>query len=355
MPGIDIIGRLDSDTAVLRARLLTLTRQQATGLKSEQPADLGAQLPRALSLRAEMARRDTYGTLIGQALSRTEATQQALGRLAEIARQFGSTIAVKLDPNNPDVLTLYASQARQALVEVGQLLNAQQGGEYLFGGSDFSNPPVPDPDGLPGSGMVVQIATAIGSLGGGNAATVAAATRAAALDDSAGVTAFSGFVTDPSRGAGEPRRIVVSADGTATPVGLFANRNAAAASTGETTGAWARDLLRGLASIAALTPAQAASPDDFKALADTIRRGLQSATNALADEQGALGQTEQQLTGMRTRHGEMHDQLRAQLADIEEVDMADVLTRIQATRTALEASYKAIGLIGSLSLVSYLR
>jgi flagellin-like hook-associated protein FlgL len=355
MPGIDTIARLDNDTAVLRARLLTLTRQQATGLKSEQPADLGPQLPRALSLRAEIARRDTYGALIGQALSRTEAAQQALGRLAEIARHFGSTIAVKLDANNPDVLPLYASQARQALVEVGQLLNAQQGGEYLFGGSDFANPPVPDPDGLPTGGMAAQIAAAISSLGGGNAAAVAAATRAAALDDSAGVTPFSGFVTDPSRGGGEPRRSVVSADGTATPVGLFASRNAAATSSGETTGAWARDLLRGLASIAALTPAQAASPADFKALADTIRLGLQSASAALADEQGALGQTEQQLASMQTRHGQMHDQLKAQLADIEEVDMAEVLTRMQATKTALEASYNAIGTIGSLSLVRYLR
>ena len=52
---------------------------------------------------------------------------------------------------------------------------------------------------------------------------------------------------------------VTSADGTATEVGLFASRNAAATSTGETTGGWARDLLRGLASIAALTPASAAS------------------------------------------------------------------------------------------------
>ncbi len=262
---------------------------------------------------------------------------------------------MKLDANNPGVLPLYASQARQALVEVGQVLNARQGGEYLFGGSDFANPPVPDPDGLPSSGLAAQIAGAIGTLGGGNAAAVAAATRAAALDDSAGVTPFSAFVSDPPRGGGEPRRTLVSADGTATPVGLFANRNAAASSAGETTGSWARDLVRGLASIAALTPAQAASPDDFKALADTIRNGLQSAANALADEQGALGQTEQQLTGMQARHAEMRDALKVQLADIEEVDMADVLTRLQATQIALEASYRAIGTIGSLSLVSYLR
>ncbi|SDB53604.1 flagellin N-terminal helical domain-containing protein [Belnapia rosea] len=355
MARIDILGRLDTDTSVLRARLASLARQQATGLKAELPGDLGAQLPRALSLRAEIARRDTYGTMIGQALSRTEATQQALGRLAEIAREFGDKVAVKLDPNSPDTLPLAASQARQALVEVGQLLNTQQGGEYLFGGSDFSNPPLPDPEGLPAGGMATQVAAAIATLGPGNAAAVSAATQAAALDDSAGTTPFSAFVTDPSRGGTEPRRSIVAADGMTTPVGLFANRNAAARSAGETTGSWARDLLRGLASIAALTPAQTNSPEDFRALADTIRGGLQSAANALADEQGALGQTEAQLANLQSRHAEMHDSLKAQLAGIEEVDMAEVLTRLQATKTALEASYNVIGTIGTLSLVSYLR
>ncbi|MBL6459667.1 hypothetical protein JMJ55_30715, partial [Belnapia sp. T6] len=79
------------------------------------------------------------------------------------------------------------------------------------------------------------------------AATVAAATRAAALDDSAGTTPFSDVLSDPARGGVEPRRSLLSAAGTATPVGLFANRNAAERSAGETTGSWVRDLLRGLA------------------------------------------------------------------------------------------------------------
>ncbi len=65
MAGIDIIGQLNGDAAALRARLATLTRQQATGFRSQQPGDLGAQLPRSVSLRAEIVRRDTYGTQIG--------------------------------------------------------------------------------------------------------------------------------------------------------------------------------------------------------------------------------------------------------------------------------------------------
>jgi flagellar hook-associated protein 3 FlgL len=235
------------------------------------------------------------------------------------------------------------------------LLNTKQGDEYLFGGTDFANPPVPDPEGLPTSGMATQIAAAIGTLGPGNAAVVAAATKAAALDDSAGVTPFSAFVSDPARGMAEPRRSVPSGDGTTTEVGLFANRNAAATSAGETTGGWARDLLRGLASIAALGPVQTASQADFRALADTIRGGLQSAAKALADEQGALGLTEARLQGVQTRHTEMRDALQGQLAGIEEVDLARTLTQLQSTKTSLEASYNAIGILGTLSLTNFLR
>ena len=203
---------------------------------------------------------------------------------------------MKLDPNDTGSLSLVAARARAAMVEVGQLLNSQSGGEYLFGGSDFGNPPVPDPDGLPTGGMARQIASAVASLGGGNAAAVAAATRAAAMDDAAGVTPFSAFLSDPATGLAEPRRSVPAGDGQSVPYGLAANRNGAAASTGETTGSWARDLLRGLASLAALGPGPGRLAGRFPgASSATIRQGLKSAANGLADEQGALGLTETRL------------------------------------------------------------
>jgi flagellin-like hook-associated protein FlgL len=349
-----LLGRLEADTAALRLRMEVLTRQVSTGRRAEAQGDIAPALPRALSLRAEIGRRETYGTAIGEALNRTQATQKVLERLGTIAREFGDGVAMRLDPNDTASLSLVATRARAALVEVGQLLNSQSAGEYLFGGSDFSRPPVPDPEELPTGGLAAGIAAAIAGLGGGNAAAIIAATRAVAMDDSAGVTPFSGFLSDPASGLAEPRRSAPAGDGQAVPYGLFANRNAAAASMGETTGSWARDLLRGLASLAALTPAQAASPADFRALAGTIRDGLKSASNAIADEAGALGLTEARLSAVRERHAVLTDALKAQLADIEEVDLAATLTRLQATRTALEASYSALGRLGALTLTRYL-
>jgi flagellin-like hook-associated protein FlgL len=285
--------------------------------------------------------------------------QSALARLGEIAEGFAGGAALRLGDASLQAgdISLYAAQARQALVEVGTLLNTRHEGDHLFGGSDAANPPGPDPEGLPTGGMAGQVAAAVATLGGGGgtAATVAAATRAAATDDSAGVTPFSAFLASAT-GQAEPRRGVPAGDGALVEYGLFANRNAGAASAGETTGSWARDLLRGLASIAALTPAaQAAAPAEFTALAGTIRDGLKSAASAIAGERGGLGVTEAGLEAARTRHAELGTTLEAQLAGIQEVDLAATLTRLQATRTALEASYTAIGRAGSLSLVEFLR
>lgn len=357
MAGIDILGRLDADAALLRLRLRleVLTRQVSTGQRAAAPGDLAPQLPRALSLQHEVGRRDTQATAIGEAQGRTAVTQSVLKRLGEIARDFGDGVALKLDPMSPGAIPMAANRARAALIEVGQLLNSKQDGEYLFGGSDFSNPPVPNPDGLPTSGFAVQIATAVATLGPGNAATVAAATGAAATSNTAGVTPFSAFLSNPATGLAEPRRSVPAEDGVLAAYGIAANRNAAATSSGATTGSWARDLMRGLASIAALTPAQAASPADFLAFAGTIRDGVQSAGRALADEAGALGITEARLDGARTRHADVTVTLRAQLGSILEVDLADVLTRLQATKTTLEASYSVLGRLGGLTLTQFLR
>ncbi len=354
MRGIDTLGRLDSDAGLLRLRLDTLNRQLATGRRAEAPGDLAPQLPRAAALRAEAARRDTYGAAVVEALGRAQATQAALGRLSDIASEFGDGVAMKLDPHDPASIPLAAARARAALVEVGQLLNSRHGGEYLFGGSDAANPPVPAPDALPTGGFAAGIAAAVATLGGGNAAAVGAATRAVAASDAAGTTPFSAFLSS-GPGATEPRRSVPAEDGSLVPYGVPANRNAAAASNGETTGSWARDLLRGLASIAALTPAQTASPADFRAFAAVVRGGLDSAHGALADEAGALGITEARLEGVRRRHEEANTALAEQLAAIEEVDLAEVLTRLQATETTLQASYAATGRLGGLTLAQFLR
>jgi flagellin-like hook-associated protein FlgL len=347
------IGRMDAGAAMLRARIELLTRQVSDGRKGPGYGDIAPEARRAVDLRAEMARRETWQGTVSRALARTEVTQQALGRIAEVATQFYQE-AIRLDGTSGVRISAVAAQARAALEEVAGLLNERHAGEYLFGGSDSANPPIPNPAGIATGGMVTAIAAAVAGLTAGNAGAVAAATLAAAQSDAAGVTPFSAFLSDPAQGLAEPRRSVPADEGERVAYGLFANRNAAATSEGDTTGSWARDVLRGLATLAAIDPAQAALGTGFTDLMATVRGGLRSAVDAIGEERGALGAVEQRLETTSRRHAEVSVALAGQLAGIEEVDMAATISALQATQTQLEASYRAISLASSLTLTRFL-
>lgn len=353
MAGITSVSRLDAGAQALRLRLDTLTRQVSDGRKGPGYGDIAPDARRAIDLRADMARRETWQGTIDRTLARSSVVQGALGRLSDIATKFYQQ-AIKIDGTSGELVSAVAAQARAALAEVGALLNERHAGEYVFGGTDSQNPPVPDAQGLAASGMATGIAAAVASLAPGNAAAVAVATLAAASSDAAGTTPFSAFLSDPAAGLAEPRRSVPAAEGERVEYGILANRNAAATSEGETTGSWARDLLRGLATLAALDPAQAQLGTDFTSLVATVRDGLRSAVDALGEERGALGATEERLEAMSRRHGDITVALATQLASIEEVDMAATLSRLDATKTQLEASYRAIAMVSSLSLTNFL-
>jgi flagellar hook-associated protein 3 FlgL len=137
-------------------------------------------------------------------------------------------------------------------------------------------------------------------------------------------------------------------------VGLLANANTLATSSGSsTTGSYTRDLLRSLATLASLSSSQVDDPGFQAVVADT-RSSLQSATTALADETGALGNIQSNLTAAATSAGDTSTALQTQLTSVEDVDTATALTSLSAVQTQLEASYKLVAATQGLSLVNYL-
>lgn len=352
---MDLLTRLNNDSSLIRARLEVLTRQSASGRRAERLGDIAPDAPRAINLSNDISRRTVYARSIDQAQGRIEVTQATLQRLKNIASEFRSEVAMRLDAKDPQALATVQARARSAAIEVGNLLNSTMGGEYLLGGSDVTRPPVPDAANLMNSTMATTIAAAIGSLDDSNIASVNAATLAAAQDTSPGGSVFSEFLEDPARGATEPRRSVPAGDGLVVNYGISANRNALARSQGETTGSWSRDLLRGLFSLAALTPTQAQSEQGFGALADSMRQVFTAAEGALSEEMGSLGAISSQLQSQRNRHSDIADSLQAQLASITDVDLAQTLTRLQSTQNSLQASYRAMSNVASLTLTNFLK
>jgi flagellar hook-associated protein 3 FlgL len=354
MAAVSTLSRLDAGALALRMRLDTLTRQVADGQKGPHYGDIAPQARLAIDLRADLARREAWQGNIDSVLARSSATQNAMQRIADIATTFYEK-AIKLDGTSATLISAVATEARAAMVEIAHLLNETHAGQYIFGGSDSGNPPIPDAAGIAASGMATDIATAVAGLAPGAAAAVAAATIAAAASDAAGTTPFSDFLSDPASGLTEARQAVPAGEGQSVAYGIPANRNAAASSAGtETTGSWSRDILRGLATLAALDPSQAALGTDFTDLVASVRDGLRGAIDTLGVEQGALGATEERLGAIARRHDDLTITLTTQLASIEEVDMAETLSRLEATKTQLEASYRATALVSSLSLTNFL-
>ena len=358
MSSIEMFTRLTGEAAQLRTRLEGFTRQATTGLRAEKLGDLSAEVPRAVSLRGEIGRREVYGRVMDQALGRAAVTQDSLLRLTEIARAFRTQAATRLNSGDPGSLMTVQGNARAALTEVAQLLNTRHAGEYLFGGSDTGRPPIPDPLGLATGQMAQDIAAEVAGLAVNGAYATLDATRGIAQSTAPGLTPFSDFLTADEAlppGLREARRGVPAADGLVIGYGIAAHRNTDALSTGETTGSWSRDLMRNLMSLAALTPAQMSEPGAFDTFVGKIREGLSSAEVALGEEAGSLGLVEARMETARRRHGDLSATLAKQLASIEEVDVADALTRMQATRTTLEASYRAISSLSDLNLANFLR
>lgn len=352
--GSGMLAQLIGQSSTLKSQVEKLTAQSADGKRGTWYGDIAGDARRAINLRGEISRREVHATTIDRALGRTGAAQGALKGLSSIAEDF-LTQAGKVSSADSTRISALASNARQAIGQVAALLNEKHGGEYLFNGADSSNPPIPDPDGILATPMATNIMAAAGSLASGNSASVLAATLSAATDATLGATPFSNYLLDPDQGLYEARRSTLTGDGESVETGLFANRNAAATTAGSEAGGWSRDLLRGLMTLAGLAADKAATGADFDAVMTSVKSGLKSAMTALGEEAGALGLSESRLEAAKTRHGELQLSLNAQLADVEEVDLAATLTALQDTQTRLQASWQALSRLSGLSLTNFLR
>jgi len=353
MTGISLTSRIDLNTIMLRERLTQLGDQISTGRKGNSYAALGTDAPKAMDLRAEIGRRETYQNMIGQTLSKVQVTQNVLNRLGAIAEKFTAGAAKLMGVAKPEEIQIQAGQAKAALIEVANLLNEEFAGEYLFGGSDIHNPPIPNPNAIATSGMAQEIADEVAGLNATNATTVLAAITGWAASDDPLVTTFSAFL-ETGDGKTEGRRNLLASDNERIDYGVVANRNAAVVSGGDTTGSWARDLLRGLASIAGLTPEKTQLGQSYTTFVTKVQEGLRSSVEALALERGTLGTTETRLESLQNLHQSVTVSLTLQVRDLEEVDMAKTITTFQATQTQLEASYRAIAIAQQLSLTRFL-
>jgi flagellar hook-associated protein 3 FlgL len=311
-----ILGTLTTDSGAVKSQLDTALEQESTGLVSQSYAGLGANAQISLDLNPQVAHLKAWQNNIASATSRLAITQSVLTQINQIATNF---YAQSNNINNVGVSEAgtIAASAKQALQQVAQLLNTKDGNVYIFAGQDTGNAPIPD--------------------------TSAATLSAAALAVPQTAAPFSATIssTVPTVEVGE---------GQSVQIGLLANQNTLSVSTGATTtGSYTRDIMQGLATLAGLTPGAAAQTG-----AEAAGTLLSGAITALSDEQGALGEIQSGLTARQTALSATQSALTDQVSNVQDVDAAATITKVQSLQTQLQASYQLIAGAKSLTLSNFL-
>ena len=348
-PDTTAYGLLVGNSTTIRSRLDTLTEQASTGLIATVFSGLGAGAAATLDLRAELTAGKAQTDAIAGADGRITLTQTVLGQIGSIAATFYSQAATlnALNPSNVDVV---AASARASLQQLAGLLNTQDGGDYLFAGSDAAQAPIPDAAGILASPLVTGIAAAVGGLAANGAAATAATTLSLAASNAAGTTPFSAALSAGTAATAT----LATGNGAPEHIGILANANATAVSAGTaTTGSYVRDLIRSLATLGSLTSTQV-NTAGFDALVADTRTSLNGAVAAVADEQGILGNTKTRIDATGTLITATGTALKSQVSNIEDVDLAAVSTQLTQTQANLQASYKLIASIADTSLLKYL-
>jgi flagellar hook-associated protein 3 FlgL len=349
--GYGMLGTLIANSAVVHQQLDTLTEQVSTGLVSQSYAGLGSGAAISLNLNVQLTALSTAQSNINQATGSMQVTQSAMTQIQQVAATFVADMP-NLNSVNPQEVDSIAANARQALTQVANLLDTQDGDTYVFGGQDSSNPPVTSPNDILSSGFYSQINAAVVSLSSNGAAATTAATLSIASSNAAGTSPFSTYMSQPASAIAAP--IVETGEGSMVQTGLLASANSVAVSTGtSTTGSYMRDLLRALATIGSMSSSQASDPN-FAALVQDTTTSLNGVVSAMATDVGVLGNTQSNLTNIQTQLSDTTTALTAQVSDVQDVDMATTISNLTATQTQLQASYRLITTENSLSLVSFL-
>lgn len=350
--GYGLLGRLIADSANQRQRLDTLTAQASSGKIADTYAGLGSGAAVSLNLRPAIANIVVWQGNIDTATGRLGATQAAMTQIQSIVADFRAQLNNLNGLSGAMNVDTIAAKARSALAQVGNLLDTQVGGIYVFAGQDTANPPVPNPDTITSSGFYTQIAAAVGGLAVSGATAAAVATQAIGASNAAGTSPFSAYLSQPAANLSAPIVQVGMTDTRAA--GLFASANTGVTSTGgSTTGSYMRDTLRALATIGALSGSQAGTAGFTDLVRDT-QTSLTGAGEAMAGDAGVMGDVQASLTSHRSLLADMNTVLTGQLSSAEDADMAATLSNLAQAQTRLQASYQLIAAANGLSLAKFL-
>ena len=351
------LAQVLASASSLRTQYATLQEQTTTGLVSQSYSGLAGVSSQVMDLNAVVTQNQAYSQSIDVAQGKAAVMQSALSHIGTLVSTMAASALGATGTTSGSSITSMAQQAGQALSQLVALLNTTYGSDYVFSSADTSNPPVPSPDTVTTSGMYTQIGAAVSALATTPSttpvATVIATTVSVAASTAPGTTIFSNYLTGAGATAA-PTKVQIGPSNSVV-LDLPANRNVGAISALSIngTGSAINDVLRSLAVMANSTSSMASNPD-FSTLMQNASATLTSANVTLTQESGQIGLTQNAMTAATAGYNAMKTVLTQQVTDLTNVDMATVISKMQAVNTQLQSSYQVLGEMSKLNLANYL-
>ncbi len=291
--------------------LRKLQTQVASGLKYEKPSDAPVDLVRALSYRKSIHEIETYETSIreGKAFLRTmegalEGLENIVMRAKELALQAANE---DLNPANRQSI---AKEVDGLIKEALALANTKHGTKYVFAGD---KPTGYEEGELPFELKEIPINE----------------------NETREVVVYNGGIGDFYISYAPNQKILISKNGESmlSASGLF-------------------EVLIGLKrTLEAGNEADPANEiEDISTHIDRLDRVL----DYLIHERADIGARQDHLEMKENLYRDLKSTIKENLADTEEVDMLDVVTKLRSKEVAYQAALAAIAKVTSISLVNYL-
>jgi len=139
---------LRTQSSALKATIITLTEELASGQTNDVAARLGGDYSYLLDIDHNLSRLSGYAVAASEASLFTSAAQLGLGRMQEVAATLGADL-LTINPSYIETVRLHTGQqARTGLDTILAALNGSVGGRSLFAGTATDVSPMASADTL---------------------------------------------------------------------------------------------------------------------------------------------------------------------------------------------------------------
>lgn len=323
--------------------LVRAQKELASGRHHDLALELGYDVGRAVSIRGELDRLETFSTTNQTAATRLEVTELALAGLVDGAEDFLATLLATRHGGERDT----AVQAAEAAMSAAEdLLRSSVNGTYVFSGINAGVPPVDSYFDSPTSVPKTQVdASFFGAFGvaqtdPGVAGITSAQMQTFLSNDFAAEFNVANWSANWSQASDQNMTSRISHS---TTIETSTNANEAGV----------RALMQSYTMIADLG-AEGLGEEAYAVLVDSAVAKLGEAIFGINDMRTSIGITQERVQDATDRAQLQKNVFTNDLAELESVDPYEVSARINSLTSQLETSYALTARLQRLSLLNFL-